>query len=1434
MKRGSLGVQISKTNDVKPAVRRASLVRLLAAAVWMTTLLIVSSAAAEPISNARTEAETDWTSAGISGVSNSGAGNINLTGISGSIRRALLYWHGIDRSGAQGVYDNQNVSINGVGVTGTSLGDATTNCWGPGSSRAFRADVTAQVTGNGTYTISGMSAGNGHSGNGASLVVVYDDGNPANNRDLVFFEGNDSNNPEGRPGEDDGWNATLAGIIYGGGAVNAELHVGDGQTFTDNTLTFSSTAGVVSVPDSTQLWDGNTVPSAGGSRAGNGLLWDIHTFDLSNAFGAPGPATLTVSGQLPTEGGDCLGLVLLLMDLEAGSAPPTPTPTATVSASPSPGDCTEYAPEDLEKVIPASGTVTSVLNVAGSAAVTDLDVIFLIGDHPTVSGLEFHLVSPQGTDVTIVDNVCAGQNETDFDTDLDDEAATSIPCPPVDGDVHRPSNSLTAFDGQSPNGTWTMRVINTSANTGTLFEWGLRICTSDTQPSTPTPTPTNPSTSDCCIANNSTGCEVSACQNCVCTVEPGCCSIEWDELCAEIAANECALSCPCGPTATATRTNTATFTFTRTPTRTATPTSTFTPTPTNTFTRTPTRTHTPTRTRTRTFTPQPGLDLVADYIEVSQAIQDLNNSVRLVEGKRTFVRFHVHSNMGFHRTTARLIVQSGADSVTLQPLNPRGQITVRPMPIRAQQNQAFLFAIPSSFRSGTVQITGELNPLNSPFENDLSNNSRATTVTFETVPQQELVFYKISYSQNGVHVPSDIERAQMVVWMRRAYPVRRIQVLLRSEFMGRGLPNCGQVNNRLFGKRLWDLTFGTAVPANARYYGMVDDGGGFMRGCAMGIPAAVASGPTGMPGTSFSWDTDGSYGDWYGGHELNHSWGRFHAEFCGAQAGQPYPYSRGRISPTLSGTNAIYGFDIVTRDIYTPNWRDVMTYCPYQWVSDFTYEGLMSFYQGGSPPAVVAGTGTEPTDRLLVLGTINAETNEVDLQPLFIIPNAEDLVERTPGDYAIVLLDSGGSELARYPFTPRKAADGHGVPIDDDPSREVDFLFINELVPFVAGTTRVDIEGPSGVLESVSAGENAPSVTIVAPNGGEVLDQATINVEWTSDDIDGDDLTFNVQYSADDGATWEMIAQNITDTSIELDAINVTRTEVGRFRVWVSDGIHTTSDDSDASFTVPNRIPTAEISEPAEDVTIATGQTLVLQGEAIDVDTGTMDGERVQWLSDLEGELGTGASLSITSLSVGTHVITFRADDGEGGVATDMVGVTVVESLEELPPVADALIVGPSVVTFRPAAGETVTTIAIENENEENTIDWTAQSDQPWVSLGQSSGNTPGEVDLSFNNTGLAVGRHLGHVTVTSTAAESRVIAVEVIVESTCIGDCNGDCQVGIAELIIGVNIALEEQDLDRCMSFDDDSSQTVSVSELIRAVNHALDGCPGDCVPSA
>lgn len=149
---------------------------------------------------------------------------------------AYLYWHGLTNTTNSNVI--ADVTFNGTGISGSFLGISSDNCWGFANSMAYRANVTALVTGNGNYSLTNFLK-TGANINGASLIVFFNDGNGANNRDVVMFNGNDSNISNSY--DADGWNITLAGINYSSGQASAQFHVGDGQTFGDARFIANST-----------------------------------------------------------------------------------------------------------------------------------------------------------------------------------------------------------------------------------------------------------------------------------------------------------------------------------------------------------------------------------------------------------------------------------------------------------------------------------------------------------------------------------------------------------------------------------------------------------------------------------------------------------------------------------------------------------------------------------------------------------------------------------------------------------------------------------------------------------------------------------------------------------------------------------------------------------------------------------------------------------------------------------------------------------------------------------------------------------------------------------------------------------------------------------------------------------------------------------------
>lgn len=59
-----------------------------------------------------------------------------------------------------------------------------------------------------------------------------------------------------------------------------------------------------------------------------------------------------------------------------------------------------------------------------------------------------------------------------------------------------------------------------------------------------------------------------------------------------------------------------------------------------------------------------------------------------------------------------------------------------------------------------------------------------------------------------------------------------------------------------------------------------------------------------------------------------------------------------------------------------------------------------------------------------------------------------------------------------------------------------------------------------------------------------------------------------------------------------------------------------------------------------------------------------------------------------------------------------------------------------------------------------------------------------------------------------------------------CVGDCDGDFQVTVDELVTGISLALGNGSREVCLSLDADTNSVVTVDEIVAAVSNALEGC--------
>jgi subtilisin-like proprotein convertase family protein len=171
-----------------------------------------------------------------------------------------------------------------------------------------------------------------------------------------------------------------------------------------------------------------------------------------------------------------------------GSGPvPTNTP-APPTATPGPGGCVTYTSTNVPISLPnGTTTISSNLNISGASTIGDLNVNVTMA-HVWVGDISFVLRHQDtGTAVTIIDRPgvpastygCSGDN---IQATLSDEAASAVETqctgtPTING-TFSPNNALSAFDGQSGNGTWVLEVTDhyTSADAGTLNGWSVEVC----------------------------------------------------------------------------------------------------------------------------------------------------------------------------------------------------------------------------------------------------------------------------------------------------------------------------------------------------------------------------------------------------------------------------------------------------------------------------------------------------------------------------------------------------------------------------------------------------------------------------------------------------------------------------------------------------------------------------------------------------------------------------------------------------------------------------------------------------------------------------------------------------------------------------------------------------------------------------------------------
>ena len=751
---------------------------------------------------------------------------------------------------------------------------------------------------------------------------------------------------------------------------------------------------------------------------------------------------------------------------------------------------------------------------------------------------------------------------------------------------------------------------------------------------------------------------------------------------------------------------------------------------------------------------------IGNGIEVTQGIQSLDNTVLLVQNRRTFVRVYAKSDsVPVGGVGAQLVGTVGSATLgVLAPVNSVGtKLTVRGTPDRNDLNQSFLFELPWSWTtSGVVRLTATINPYKVPLEPNYTDDSASINLTFKPSPKLSVDFFRLNYRVGAISYSSRIDKdvLQTYSWLMRAYPI-------------------GGAIGQNFKPRLWDVDGGTKLGSwvtqssgdcdkvqndqkdralcasyytngwlkyyrdhgwvpniSDFYYGFISDGAGFPRGQALYNQTSV--GPAGS-GT-FGWDLDGSYADWYAGHEIGHSLGRAHpnagsdnpatnnvSENCGHSRSDPgFPYgnlttARAPIGPP---SGSIEGFDVgdsafgIARAIYPSSiWNDVMSYCSNQWLSDYTYTAMYN-YMSANPSSATMATRSQIMangDFLSIAGSIKADTSSATITFANRLSNAASQPPLTPGAYSLRLIGATNNTLADYSFTPSQEPESGN-------------LGFSLVVNFVAGTRTIQVVKTGGsVIASLPVSANPPTISGVALQAAPNPVSGIVTLGWNASDADGDPLTFDIFYSRDGGATYQPVQMGATGNSTQIDTAMLGGSGTATLRVVASDGVNS-AEASSSAFVMANKPPQPYILSPSATTHIHYGQLVNFNGVAFDSQDNLIDASGLVWKDAKGTVLGTGPLISADALPVGSNLITLTATNSVGVLASATVTVIVDDDLA-LP--SATLTAGPGQIGWQVGAGETAAQtaqISIGNSGS-GTLNWTATSDKPWLTLSAASGS---------------------------------------------------------------------------------------------------------------
>jgi len=211
---------------------------------------------------------------------------------------------------------------------------------------------------------------------------------------------------------------------------------------------------------------------------------------------------------------------------------------------------------------------------------------------------------------------------------------------------------------------------------------------------------------------------------------------------------------------------------------------------------------------------------------------------------------------------------------------------------------------------------------------------------------------------------------------------------------------------------------------------------------------------------------------------------------------------------------------------------------------------------------------------------------------------------------------------------------------------------------YVAGLSYSDTAGTNST-QTVNFAINAtPTSTLTAPTNGQVFPNgANITFTATGSDLEDGVLSSSAftwmytQWGA--SGTWPAFLGSGTPFSKVLPAATYTITLITTDSFGQQGASHTI-----VITVLGNNLPVATITSPLNNQTFVTGTNITFVGSATDIEDGNLSGTSLTWYAN-SVKMGTGLSISSTTVPAGTNTISLEAKDSAGGITTASINIGI-------------------------------------------------------------------------------------------------------------------------------------------------------------------------------